>query len=77
MENLAELQSLLDESGDRDNPSAEEMKALMELFCSICQERTIWIRVRHGAWHKWVCKSCGSDHDDNYKVAVRKDASRP
>lgn len=30
MDNLAELQSLLDESGDRNNPGAEEMKDLME-----------------------------------------------
>ena len=35
MDNLAELQSLLDESGDRDNPSAEEMKALMERIKTI------------------------------------------
>ena len=35
MDNLAELQRFLDESGDRDNPSAEEMKALMERIKTI------------------------------------------
>lgn len=30
MDGLHELQALLDESGDRDNPTAEEMKSLME-----------------------------------------------
>jgi predicted CoA-binding protein len=35
MENLAELQSLLDESGDRDNPGPDAMKELLESVRSI------------------------------------------
>jgi len=35
MDNLAELQSLLDESGDRNNPAPEEMKELFERIRTI------------------------------------------
>jgi hypothetical protein len=48
-------------------------KMLVDMYCSKCEDRTRWIRVRHGSWFKWVCGVCGVDHDDNYNIAKAKD----